>query len=302
MKKYKYLTISTTTDSIYKLISFCLLLTIGGPLANTPVQANPRLVNRIDNLASAGRAWQRAPAAAARLESASARHLSRNFNNASAAISWKTAMPRLTNASTHSARRVGSISVSTGSLTRRIAPRNVVAAPKPPPILNSNGWNQTQTKGLFQTAELKKQYAETLSPESRRLLGRAIQESEKNTAIAKTRADQLLAREVQENKSKFLNQANESAVAKKGLITPRTYFESKTKAEAETALKSKFGIVEKTSERHKKHATNYFDNRVKRSYQVHEEPGHQNGKAHIDIRRRGKRYDDRERKFPFKNN
>lgn len=79
----------------------------------------------------------------------------------------------------------------------------------------------------------------------------------------------------------------------KGLITPNKYFRSKTKQEVKNALEKKYGPPKSSRE----HADTYYNDKTKRSYNVHEESGHNDGKPHIDIRRRGG-YD--ERKYNLK--
>jgi len=76
----------------------------------------------------------------------------------------------------------------------------------------------------------------------------------------------------------------------KGLTSPKKYFGSKTKKQVEEALEKKFGPPKSTRE----HAKTYYNPQTKRSFNVHQEPGHQGGKPHVDIRRRG---DYPERKF-----
>jgi hypothetical protein len=76
----------------------------------------------------------------------------------------------------------------------------------------------------------------------------------------------------------------------KGLTSPKKYFGSKTKKQVEEALEKKFGPPKSTRE----HAKTYYNPKTKRSFNVHQEPGHQGGKPHVDIRRRG---DYPERKF-----
>jgi RHS repeat-associated protein len=73
------------------------------------------------------------------------------------------------------------------------------------------------------------------------------------------------------------------AASKKGLITPKEYFGGKTKPEAEKALESKFGEPRSVRE----NAKTYYDEKGRRSFNVHQEPGHQEGKPHVDVKRRG---------------
>ena len=79
----------------------------------------------------------------------------------------------------------------------------------------------------------------------------------------------------------------------KGLTTPKNYFGSRTKQEVIDALEKKYGPPKSSRE----HADTYYNDKTKRSYNVHEEPGHNDGKPHVDIRRRGG-YD--ERKYDLK--
>jgi len=83
------------------------------------------------------------------------------------------------------------------------------------------------------------------------------------------------------------------AVKKKGLTTPKKYFGSKSKPEVKEALEKKYGPPKSSRE----HADTYYNDKTKRSYNVHEEPGHNGGKPHVDIRRRG-RFE--ERKYDLK--
>ncbi len=75
----------------------------------------------------------------------------------------------------------------------------------------------------------------------------------------------------------------ESGIGTKGLTTPKEYFGSKTKQEVKDALEKKYGPPKSSRE----YANTYYNDKTKRSYNVHEEPGHNDDKPHIDIRRRG---------------
>ena len=72
-------------------------------------------------------------------------------------------------------------------------------------------------------------------------------------------------------------------VAKKGLTTPKKYFGNKTKPEVKKALENKYGSPKSS----RKNADTYYNPKSKRSFNVHEESGHNAGKPHVDIRRRG---------------
>ena len=69
----------------------------------------------------------------------------------------------------------------------------------------------------------------------------------------------------------------------KGLTAPKNYFGSKTKENIKEVLEPKFGPPKSQRE----HADTYNNKQTKRSFNVHEEPGHNNGKPHVDVRRRG---------------
>ncbi|MGB1272546.1 MAG: hypothetical protein ACPG5T_10775 [Endozoicomonas sp.] len=69
----------------------------------------------------------------------------------------------------------------------------------------------------------------------------------------------------------------------KGLTAPKNYFGSKTKEDIKEVLETKFGSPESQRE----HADTYYNKQTKRSFNVHEESGHNNGKPHVDVRRRG---------------
>ena len=68
-----------------------------------------------------------------------------------------------------------------------------------------------------------------------------------------------------------------------GLTAPRTFFGNKTKSEVKAVLEAKYGPPKSS----RLGADTYYDARGKRSYNVHEEAGHNDGKPHVDIRRRG---------------
>ncbi len=76
----------------------------------------------------------------------------------------------------------------------------------------------------------------------------------------------------------------------KSLISPKKYFGGKTKKQVEAALEKKYGAPNSV----RAHAKTYYNPKTKRSFNVHQEPGHRGGKPHVDIRRRG---DYPERKF-----
>jgi hypothetical protein len=79
----------------------------------------------------------------------------------------------------------------------------------------------------------------------------------------------------------------------KGLTTPSKYFGSKTKEEVTEALTNRFGAPRSTREG----AETFYNERTKRSFNVHHEKGHMDGKPHVDVRRRG---DYEERKYMLK--
>ena len=81
----------------------------------------------------------------------------------------------------------------------------------------------------------------------------------------------------------------------RGLITPSRYFGSKTKTEASEALAKKLGPARSSREG----AETFYNDRTKRSFNVHHEKGHMDGKPHVDVRRRG---DYPERKYMLKEN
>ena len=68
----------------------------------------------------------------------------------------------------------------------------------------------------------------------------------------------------------------------KGLITPKKYFSGKTYQEAEEALTKKFGEPRGGGKFNK----SFFNARSRRTYNLHQDPLHRGGKAHIDIRKR----------------
>jgi hypothetical protein len=74
-----------------------------------------------------------------------------------------------------------------------------------------------------------------------------------------------------------------------GLTTPRKYFGSRTKRQAEISLKKKYGAPRS----HRKDARTYYNPKTLRSFNVHQAQSHNGGKPHVDVRRRGKRYRDR---------
>ena len=71
----------------------------------------------------------------------------------------------------------------------------------------------------------------------------------------------------------------------KGLITPNSYFSSKTQRQAEQALENKFGPPRNSRAHQAEGNKSFFNEKTKRSYNVHNEPGH--GPTHVDIKRRG---------------
>ena len=91
----------------------------------------------------------------------------------------------------------------------------------------------------------------------------------------------------------LLNSKSIGQAAKKGLSAPKKYFSSKTKLEIKKKFKKKYGQPKSS----RKNADTYYNKKSKRSFNVHEEPGHHGGKPHVDIRRRGGY---RERKYDLK--
>jgi RHS repeat-associated protein len=87
--------------------------------------------------------------------------------------------------------------------------------------------------------------------------------------------------------------AGGTALAAKGLITPSKYFGSKTKEEVSEAMTKKFGPARSSREG----AETFYNGQAKRSFNVHHEKGHMDGKPHVDVRRRG---DYEERKYMLK--
>ena len=71
--------------------------------------------------------------------------------------------------------------------------------------------------------------------------------------------------------------------SRSGLVTPKRFFGSLTKAQAEAALELKYGPPKST----RSNGKTYYNPKTKRSFNVHEEPGHREGRPHIDVRRRG---------------
>lgn len=69
----------------------------------------------------------------------------------------------------------------------------------------------------------------------------------------------------------------------KGLTTPKRHFENKTYKEAEKALNKKFGPPKGSGKFNK----SFFNERTKRTFNLHQDPAHRGGKPHIDIRKRG---------------
>ncbi|MCH9636312.1 MAG: hypothetical protein S4CHLAM81_15430 [Chlamydiales bacterium] len=76
-----------------------------------------------------------------------------------------------------------------------------------------------------------------------------------------------------------------------GLIAPKQYFASKSIEELGCILRKKFGPPKST----RKFAETYYNPRTRRSFNLHKEPGHNYGRPHVDVRRRGgyseKKYD-----------
>ena len=72
---------------------------------------------------------------------------------------------------------------------------------------------------------------------------------------------------------------------RKGLTTPKSYFGSKTQRQAEQALENKFGPPRNSPENQARGNKSFFNEKTKRSYNVHNEPGH--GPPHVDMMSRG---------------
>ena len=69
-----------------------------------------------------------------------------------------------------------------------------------------------------------------------------------------------------------------------GLISPKQYFSRMTREEAKRAFEKKFGPARSS----RPDADTYYNPKTGRSFNVHQAPGHQDGKPHVDIRHRGK--------------
>jgi hypothetical protein len=80
----------------------------------------------------------------------------------------------------------------------------------------------------------------------------------------------------------FLALVGDFLVTKKGLTTPNKYFGSKTYKEAEKALTNKFGAPRGGGKNNK----SFFNEKTKRTYNLHKDPSHRGGKGHIDVRKR----------------
>ena len=75
----------------------------------------------------------------------------------------------------------------------------------------------------------------------------------------------------------------DKAVTKgKGLQTPEKYFGNKTYKEAEEALTKKFGPPRGGGKNNK----SFYNEKTKRTYNLHQDPTHRGGKPHIDVRKR----------------
>ena len=72
---------------------------------------------------------------------------------------------------------------------------------------------------------------------------------------------------------------------RKGLTTPVKYFRSKTKREVVSALTEKYGLPTHTPPYKKV----WFDKETGRSFVIHKEPDHHEGRPHVDITIRGSR-------------
>ncbi len=69
---------------------------------------------------------------------------------------------------------------------------------------------------------------------------------------------------------------------RKGLTTPKKYFNNKTYKEAEEAFTKKFGEPRGGG----KYNKSFYNKKTKRTYNLHQDPKHRGGKPHIDIRKR----------------
>ena len=67
------------------------------------------------------------------------------------------------------------------------------------------------------------------------------------------------------------------------VTTPKKYFESRPKSQVEAVLEKKFGPPRSVRDT----ARTYYNPTSMRSYNVHQDPAHQSGRPHVDIRRRG---------------
>ncbi len=84
----------------------------------------------------------------------------------------------------------------------------------------------------------------------------------------------------------------------KGLITPKKYFSGKSINQVTKALTKKFGPPrsDRSNASISKIAQTFYNPKTKRSFNVHQEEGHQDGKPHVDVRIR----DGSEKKFDLK--
>ena len=73
-----------------------------------------------------------------------------------------------------------------------------------------------------------------------------------------------------------------SSIKGKGLTTPKKYFGNKTYKQTEKALNKKLGSPKGGGKNNK----SFYNEKTKRTYNLHKDPSHRSGKAHIDIRKR----------------
>lgn len=156
---------------------------------------------------------------------------------------------------------------------------------------------ESRARAASQVDVLKRQSAGDKTPLARRQRGSAIRHAEENVGAARARGDRAQADESRRNLLRLLRLRQEKLAARKGLTTPTKYFGGKTKREVQTVMERKFGRGHSHN-----NATTYHNRRTLRSFNVHQGPGHRNGRPHVDIRRRGRnrvgRY--RERKHDLK--
>jgi hypothetical protein len=86
-----------------------------------------------------------------------------------------------------------------------------------------------------------------------------------------------------ERRRNYIDKVDDINNLRRGLTTPRKYFCNKTREEIREILEKKFGPPNST----RPYGDTYYNPRTQHSFNVHQEPGHLEGKPHVDIRRRG---------------